>query len=63
MSRNYAQPSLEHRYQIESLVKAGVKQNSIAKQLQISLITICLALKKMGTKRCPITEQIIQGIE
>ncbi|MFN5182850.1 MAG: helix-turn-helix domain-containing protein, partial [Bacteroidota bacterium] len=35
MSKNYKQLSLEQRYQIEALLKAGMSQKSIATQLNV----------------------------
>ncbi|GAC1389069.1 MAG: IS30 family transposase [Ginsengibacter sp.] len=46
MSKNYTQLSLEQRYKIEALLKAGMKQKLIAKQIGVSASTICRELKR-----------------
>jgi transposase, IS30 family len=51
MSKNYNQLSLEQRYQIEALVKAGIKQNAIAGQLGVHPSTISRELKRNVAKR------------
>jgi IS30 family transposase len=51
MSKNYNQLSLEQRYQIEALVKAGLKQKTIAEQIGVSASTICRELRRNTAKR------------
>ncbi len=51
MSKNYTQLSLEQRYQIEALVKAGIKQKLIASQIGVHCSTICRELKRNVSKR------------
>lgn len=51
MSKNYTQLCLEQRYQLEALLEAGLKQNSIAKQLGVSASTISRELKRNVAKR------------
>lgn len=51
MSKNYTQLSLEQRYQIEALVKAGIKQKSIAVQIGVNPSTICRELKRNVARR------------
>lgn len=46
MSKNYKQLSLEQRYQIESLIKAGQKQNQIAEIIGCSSSAVCRELKR-----------------
>ena len=46
MSKNYTQLSLEQRYQIEALLKAGLKQKSIAHQLKVHPSTISRELSR-----------------
>lgn len=46
MSKNYKQLSLEQRYQIEALMKAGIPQKEIAKTVGVSPSTICRELKR-----------------
>ena len=56
MSKNYNQLSSEQRYQIEALIKAGIKQYEIANILKVSPSTICRELKRntprAGTGAC-----------
>ena len=51
MSKNYTQLSLEQRYQIEALVKAGIKQKLIAIQIGVDASTISRELKRNVAKR------------
>ena len=51
MSKNYNQLSLEQRYQIEALVKAGMKQKVIAEQIGFSPSTISRELRRNTAKR------------
>ena len=51
MSKNYTQLSLEQRYQIEALLKAGIKQKLIACQIGVHPWTICRELKRNVAKR------------
>lgn len=51
MSKNYKQLSLEQRYQIEALLKAGMSQKSIATQLNVHPSTICREIKRNVAKR------------
>lgn len=51
MSKNYKQLSLEQRYQIESLIKVGIKQKQIAAQLNVHASTISRELKRNIAKR------------
>ncbi|MBA2330138.1 MAG: IS30 family transposase [Flavisolibacter sp.] len=51
MSKNYTQLSLEQRYQIEALLKAGIQQKLIADQLGVHASTICRELKRNIAKR------------
>ena len=51
MSKNYTQLSLEQRYQIEALIKAGIKQNMIADQLGVNASTISRELGRNTAKR------------
>ena len=51
MSKNYKQLSLEQRYQIECLIKAGFSQKKIAEQLNVHASTISRELKRNITKR------------
>jgi transposase, IS30 family len=46
MSKKYNQLSLEQRYQIEALLKAGNKQNAMASILGVHPSTICRELKR-----------------
>lgn len=46
MSKNYKQLSLEQRYQIEALVKLGMKQKYIADYLNVRSSTISRELKR-----------------
>jgi IS30 family transposase len=50
MSKNYTQLSLEQRYQIEALLKAGIKQKFIALQTGVHP-TICRELSRNIAKR------------
>jgi IS30 family transposase len=55
MSKNYTQLSLEQRYQIEALLKAGTKQKIIASLLGVHPSTICRELRRnvlMTGPRC-----------
>jgi IS30 family transposase len=51
MSKNYKQLSLEQRYQIECLIKAGFSQKKIAEQLNVHASTISRELKRNIAKR------------
>ena len=51
MSKNYKQLSLVQRYQIEALIKAGIKQNKIAEQLGVDASTISRELNRNKAKR------------
>ena len=51
MSKNYTQLSLEQRYKIEALLKAGMKQKLIAIQIGVSSSTICRELKRNVARR------------
>lgn len=51
MSKNYTQLCLEQRYQMEALLKAGLKQNAIARQLGVDPSTISRELKRNVAKR------------
>jgi IS30 family transposase len=51
MSKNYKQLSLEQRYKIEALLKAGLRQKLIAEQLGVSASTICRELKRNVARR------------
>lgn len=51
MSKNYTQLSLDQRYQIEALLKAGIQQKLIADQLGVHASTICRELKRNIAKR------------
>lgn len=51
MSKNYTQLSLEQRYQIEALLKVGMKQKLIAAQIGVHNSTICRELKRNANKR------------
>lgn len=51
MSKNYTHLSLVQRYQIEALVKAGMKQKLIAVQLGVDASTICRELKRNTAQR------------
>jgi len=51
MSKNYTHLSLEQRYKIEALLKAGLKQNLIALQIGVSASTICRELKRNIARR------------
>lgn len=51
MEKNYTHLSLEQRYQIESLLKAGISQKQIALQLGVHPSTICRELKRNIAKR------------
>ena len=51
MSKNYKQLSLEQRYQIEALLKAGMNQKSIASQLNVHPSTICREINRNVSKR------------
>ena len=51
MSKNYTQLSLEQRYQIEALLKAGIKQKFIALQTGVHPSTICRELNRNIAKR------------
>jgi len=51
MSKNYNQLSLEQRYKIEALIKAGIKQKNIAIQLNVHPSTISRELKRNIAKR------------
>jgi len=51
MSKNYKQLSLEQRYQIEALKKAGIKKNRIASQLGVHPSTITRELKRNIAQR------------
>ncbi len=46
MSKNYKHLSLEQRYKIEALVKAGIKQKLIANQIGVHSSTISRELKR-----------------
>lgn len=46
MSKNYNQLSLEQRYQIEALKKAGIKQKDIAAQIGVNPSTISWELNR-----------------
>lgn len=46
MSKKYTQLTLAQRYQIESLIKAGINQQTIAKQLLVDPSTISRELKR-----------------
>jgi len=46
MSKNYKQLSMEQRYQIESLLKAGHRQNKIAEIIGCNASTICRELAR-----------------
>jgi len=51
MSKNYKQLSLGQRYQIESLLKAGLNQKMIAQQLDVHPSTISREIKRNIAKR------------
>lgn len=51
MSKNYKQLSLEQRYQIEALIKAGISQKLIAKQLGVNASTISRELMRNTARR------------
>jgi IS30 family transposase len=51
MSKNYTQLSLVQRYQIEAFLKAGMKQNMIAKEINVDPSTISRELKRNVAKR------------
>lgn len=51
MSKNYTHLSLVQRYQIEALIKAGIKQKIIAEQLCVHPSTISRELKRNKAKR------------
>jgi IS30 family transposase len=51
MSKNYTQLSLEQRYQIEALLKAGIKQKDIASQLGVHPSTISRELRRNTARR------------
>jgi IS30 family transposase len=51
MSKNYNQLSLEQRYQIEALLKAGINQKFIALQTGVHPSTICRELSRNIAKR------------
>jgi IS30 family transposase len=51
MSKNYNQLSFGQRYQIESLLKAGMNQKMIAHQLEVHPSTISRELKRNIAKR------------
>lgn len=51
MKKNYNQLGLEQRYQIEALVKAGIKQKDIAHHIGVSASTICRELCRNIAKR------------
>jgi IS30 family transposase len=51
MSKNYTHLSLVQRYQIEALIKAGIKQKIIAEQLGVHPSTISRELNRNKAKR------------
>lgn len=59
MSKNYNQLSLEQRYQIEALKKAGLKQKEIALQIGVSASTICRELHRNTAKRGPTANEYV----
>jgi len=53
MSKNYTQLSLEQRYQIGALLKAGFSQKKVANQVGVHPSTICRELKRNTGSRGP----------
>ena len=51
MSKNYKQLSLEQRYQMEVLLKAGMSQKKIAHQLGIHPSTVCREIQRNVARR------------
>lgn len=51
MTKNYTQLSLEQRYKMEALIKAGNKQKEVASLLGVHPSTICRELKRNVAKR------------
>ncbi len=51
MSKNYTHLSLEQRYKIEALLKAGIKQKMIASQIGVNSSTISRELKRNIAQR------------
>ena len=51
MSKNYTQLSYEQRYQIEALLKAGLKKKEIALHVGVSPSTISRELKRNTANR------------
>lgn len=64
MSKNYNQLSLEQRYQIEALLKAGLQQRSIAIQIGVSASTICRELRRnMATRGRTANEYVASNAQ
>ena len=61
MSKNYSQLSLEQRYQIEALLKAGSKQKAIACLLNVHPSTISRELRRNKPVRGPGCRQYRAG--
>lgn len=59
MSKNYTQLSLGQRYQIEALLRVGIKQKFIAADLGVSPSTICRELKRNIAKRGQTSGQYV----
>jgi IS30 family transposase len=62
MSKNYNQLSFEQRYQIEALVKAGIKQKDIALQLKVHASTISRELKRNVALRGPTSLEYLARV-